>query len=109
MVIQSPAVFEAIIGASAIGVLTLNTGKADAVYPGAVGWVSKDDASAAALVKVLMASGNTVVVRRFKGDVERAVPQYGRSDMSAFATGSHLCLDAQLSQVNPAHSKRDAA
>ncbi len=112
MVIQAPRCFVAITGASALGVLTVGSGKAAPVYPGAIGWVQKDDKSvASALVKVLSVdeTANTITVRRFKDDVESATPQYGRSSMSAYATGCHLCLDAQIVPANPSHSKLSVA
>lgn len=109
MVIQTTPVFSAISAASALGVLTIAVNDGLKVYPGAIGWVNKDDASANALVKVISVSGDSITVRRFKNDDPNSPPSYGRSDMSAFAATSHLNLEAQLVTVSPAHAKRDSA
>lgn len=105
MVIQTQAVTTAVTAATAKGVITVGSGKAVPIYPGTLAWVYKSDGSAQARVKIIEVSGDTVTVRRFKNDDENAVPQYGRSDMSGFATGAFISLDAQLAPANPANAK----
>ncbi len=97
--------FVAISAATATGELTLASN--GYVFPGALAWICKDDGSARARVKVLFCSGTTKVhVRRFKNDDENSPPSYGGSDMTAFATGSHLCQESQVVPVDPAYEKR---
>ena len=98
--------------ATATGLLTVTT--TDYLYPGALAWVTKDDGSAMARVKILAIIGTTQVqVRRFANDSEFSNPgvlggpSYGRSDMTAFDGGGvHICQEAQNVPVDPAYSKR---
>ncbi len=97
--------FVAISAATAQGELTVTSNAY--VFPGGLAWICKDDGSARARVKILFCAGTTKVqVRRFKDDDENAPPSYGGSDMTAFATGSHLCQEAQVVPVDPAYAKR---
>lgn len=98
--------FVSISAATATGELTVASNAL--IFPGALAWIQKDDGSVeSARVKILSLSGTTKVqVRRFVDDDETSMPQYGSSDMSAFATGSHICQETQNAPIDLAYSKR---
>jgi len=110
--------FVAITGADATGNLTVATGDNGPVYPGALAWLCKDDGSARLRVKILSVPSTTKIVVRAYDDspvadrslhaVTRA-PSYGRTDVSGFASGSHLCQEAQMAPVDFAFQKRSFA
>lgn len=103
--------FVAITAADAAGNLTVASANDSApLYPGTQGWLTKDDASATARVRIVSISvdGLTIVVGRGTDTSQPAVaPNYGRIDVSAFdGGGAHLCIEAQTAPIDPAYSKR---
>jgi len=103
--ISAPEVFLVIESASNIGDLLVETNQN--VYPGTSGWICKNDGSARAYVKIVAVKGSDgVTVRRYPNDNPNSPPSYGRSDMSAFNTASHLCIPIQPVAIDPAFSKR---
>lgn len=111
-----PEAFCVVTTATAKGVLTVSASDCLLLFPGANAWVSKDDGSATARVKILSRlSTTTILVRRYPNDSETTknftvlapAPSYGTSDMSAF-TGSiaHICQEAQTAPVDPSFSVR---
>lgn len=98
-----PEAFVAISAATNKGVLTVTS--QTNLRPGAKAWVTKDDGSNSARVKILQVlSATSVLVRRYPNDDEGSQPTYGRSDMSAFATASHICQEVQNVVVDPSFS-----
>lgn len=98
--------FISILGATAQGELTVTSN--GYLFPGALAWIQKDDGSVlSARVKIIYISGTDKVrVRRFKNDDENSPPSYGGSDMTAFATGSHICQEVQNAPIDRAYEKR---
>lgn len=96
---------QTISAATALGVLTV--GSTAGLYPGAKAWVFKTDGSAQTRVKILdILSATTLQVRGYKNNDENAPPSYGLTDMTAYAAGSAICMEAQTAPVDPAFVKR---
>lgn len=97
----------AITAATAGGLITVadNT----IFFPGAKGWISKNDGSASMRVKLISRVGTTQLrVRRIADGTEAIVPapSYGLTDVSAFNATSTLFVEAQLVPVVPDHGVR---
>jgi hypothetical protein len=97
--------FVAISAATNKGVMTVAS--ADYLFPGARAWVSMDDGSLTARVKILAVLSSTQIqVRRYRNNDENAPPSYGTSDMSAFNGSAHIAMEAQDVPVDPSYAKR---
>lgn len=105
----------AITAASAVGRLTITSNVY--FFPGANAWVTKNDGSATARVKILACIGtDTLLVRKWPlkmeadgtthGQENYGPPGYGVSDMSAFNATSHICMESQSVPVDPTYAKR---
>ena len=88
------------------------------LYPGTNAWVSLDNGTAMARVKILAITGTTTLkVRRYPTVQDHntgvfydseftAGIHYGLSDMSAFNGSAHIDMEAQTAPVDPAYAKR---
>ncbi len=99
----------AITGATAVGELTFASNAT--LHTGAKAWVTKNDGSDQARVRLVKRLGATkFLVRRLPNDNDGAPNEgFGYSDMSAFASASTICMEAQTVPVVPAYSDREGA
>lgn len=97
---NQPEVFLAVSAATNQGVLTVASN--GLLLPGALAWLTKDDGSLQARVKIVNLIGTTqLTVRQFPANNENAPPSYGVSDVSAFnAVASHLCVENQAVAIS---------
>jgi hypothetical protein len=116
--IPIPDQFVAVTAADAQGNITLTDALAATLFPGSVGWLTLDDASATLRVRLrsigAAGSGGTglTLVSVGPGPAEwTAIPQapnYGVLDVSSCNGSAHLCIEAQACPIDPAYLRRVA-
>lgn len=102
--ISVPETKVAITGATATGTLTVANAT---LFVGGRAWVTKNDGSAQARVKIVSLISTTgCKVVRYPNDDDSQFAGYGLSDMSAFNASSSICMEHQVVPVDPAFAKR---
>lgn len=97
----------AVTGATATGELTMASNAT--LYVGALAWLSKNDGSAQARIRLVKRVGSTKFMARRLPDDSEYKPNEGTgySDFSAFAAGSSICMEFQLVPIVPMYTDRD--
>ena|SRR6185437_7459088 len=112
--ISVPDAFVAITGSSK-NTLTVAAADGALIYPGTYGWVSKDDASATARVKILAVSAdNTTITCRVvpnnADEFGNGYPNFSYDSvgtLAGFSTVSHLAVNRQTAPVDPSFTRRN--
>jgi hypothetical protein len=106
----------AITAASNKGVLTVGA-PTTLIFPGAWGWLAKNDGSSQVRIKVIqLLSTTTFLVRVFPNDADeygngqsKTQPFYTFTDVSTYNTSSSFWWSTQSVPIDPSYSTRNEA